>query len=743
LSVENNLEKEVLFVEEGVKSHQSHLEKARQSIQSICERCPTEEGKILIEKAFEFAMELHQGQKRRSGEPYIVHPVAVASIIAFEFGIDDPELIAAALLHDTVEDVPSMDVISIREKFTDNVADIVDGCTKIMLDSSKEKKQMQAKTHSKIFLSASNNLGVIIIKLADRLHNMRTLHSLPADKRMRIAKETIDIYVPIAAKLNINWLKRELYHQALLWLYPKRSKRILHHIQSVQQNKDIFEIKAKLEEALKQRHHIPATVRYRCKGLGSYYNPDRKTLEISNAENFVDFTIIVHEEDPILCYETLGLVNSIFPPLPRTMRDFIANPKSNGYRSLHVRFHYRNANYLVKIRTASMDEWALHGVLNHWRCGHGIDVTSYEVEIMNFLRDIGEYDEAPPRRRELLHAQAHAEEIIVYTPTGDPYYLPRGSIVLDFAYKIHSDLGDRCEGAIIGVEKVPPTHVLEEGNTVEIIKASHIIDVHPEYEVLCKTPLAKKHINKLIQRRRREYAEKIGKEILEQDLIKHGISLESFYDYYSEEIKHFLEFMNLKSLDELYVKIGQDLVAPGVIREYLNPLDRIKHNSKTESFEEPPYSVSIGQLDNAVHKFAHCCNPYLGEEPSVIVLSERGVTIHKASCSDLTHRHNIPIDRRFKTKWLLDEPWDCPIAFSLTVTNCSLEKLLRTWPHKGNRFALKKLEEVTGRDGTPWVKIQVVCHSLREAKDFVEPLIKTHGSIVIEQYSRISSSGCS
>jgi Guanosine polyphosphate pyrophosphohydrolases/synthetases len=262
LSVENNLEKEVLFVEEGVKSHQSHLEKACQSIQSICERCPTEEGKILIEKAFEFAMELHQGQKRRSGEPYIVHPVAVASIIAFEFGIDDPELIAAALLHDTVEDVPSMDVISIREKFTDNVADIVDGCTKIMLDSSKEKKQMQAKTHSKIFLSASNNLGVIIIKLADRLHNMRTLHSLSADKRMRIAKETIDIYVPIAAKLNINWLKRELYHQALLWLYPKRSKRILHHIQSVQQNKDIFEIKAKLEETLKQRHHIPATVRY-------------------------------------------------------------------------------------------------------------------------------------------------------------------------------------------------------------------------------------------------------------------------------------------------------------------------------------------------------------------------------------------------------------------------------------------------------------------------------------------------
>ncbi|MEJ5301741.1 MAG: HD domain-containing protein [Thermodesulforhabdaceae bacterium] len=720
-------------MDEGVKSYQSYMEKAHQSIQMICEQCP-DGGKYLIEKAFELATNLHQGQRRRSGEPYIVHPVAVASILAFEFGLRDPELIVAALLHDTIEDVPSMDVISIREQFTDGVAAIVDGCTKIMLDPSKEKRQVQAKTHSKIFLSASNNLGVIIIKLADRLHNMRTLHSLPADKRMRIAKETIDIYVPIAAKLNINWLKRELYHQALLWLYPKKSKRILAHIQSVQQNKDVLEIKARLEEHINP--HMSVATRYRCKGLGSYYNPSRKTLEIANAENFVDFTIVVHEEDPILCYKALGIVNSIFPPLPRTIRDFIANPKSNGYKSLHVRFHYRNANYLLKIRTSSMDEWAFYGVLNHWRLSDTIDIAPYEVEIMNFLRDIGEYDEAPTKRREFLHSQTHAEEIIVYTPTGDPYYLPRGSIVLDFAYKIHSDLGDRCEGAIIGKENVSPTHVLEEGTTVEIIKASHILDVHPEYEILCKTPLAKKHISKLIQKRRRDYAEKIGKEILEQDLKAHGISLELLYDYYGETIKHILEFMNLKSLDELYVKIGQDLILPKVIREYLDHPNLDKGKSEPASLDEPPYSVSVGQLDKAVHKFAHCCNPYPGEEPSVIVLSERGVTIHKASCSDLTDRHHIPMDRRFRTKWLLDEPWDCPIVFSFILPGCSLEKLLRTWPHKESQFAIKKLEETPGRDGTQWAKIVVMFYSLRDAKNFIDPLLKIHGAVVVEQYSR-------
>ncbi|MGC8718564.1 MAG: RelA/SpoT family protein [Thermodesulforhabdaceae bacterium] len=727
-------------MEEAVNSYKWHIEKARHSVQMICEKCP--EGKEMIEKAFELALELHRDQRRRSGEPYIVHPIAVANIIAFEFGVCDPAIITASLLHDTVEDVPSMNIITLKEQFNEDVAAMVDGCTKIMLDSSKEKRQALAKTHSKIFLSASNNLGVIIIKLADRLHNMRTLHSLAADKRMRIAKETIDIYVPIAARLNINWLKRELYHQSLLWLYPKKSKRILAHIQSIQQNRDIFEIKNRLEESLEKRGGS-TIVRHRCKGLGSYYNPSRRTLEISNAENFVDFTIIVNSEDPIQCYETLGVVNTLFPPLPRTIRDFIANPKSNGYRSLHVRFHYRNANYLVKIRTPSMDEWASYGVLNHWRKNLSFDITPYEEEIMNFLRDIGEYDETPPRRREFLHSQTHAEEIIVYTPTGDPYYLPKGSIVLDFAYKIHSDLGDRCKGAVISATEVPPTHVLAEGDTVEILKASHVIDAYPEYETLCKTPLAKKQINRLIQRRRREYAEKIGREIIEQDLKAHGIPPDIIYDQYNETIKYMLEFLNIKNLEELFARVGQDLMTPRVIREYLEHPDVSSSEKPSVSgmqnqTHEPPYSISVGQLDNAVHKFAHCCNPYPGEEKVIAVLSERGVTIHKSACKDVTERHRIPIERCFRVNWLLDEPWDSPVVFSILIPGCELEKLLRNWPHKENHFVVKKIEEATGRDGSLWSKITVVFHNLREAKLFTEPIVKIHGAIEIEYYKRKS-----
>lgn len=726
-------------MEEISKSYQNPIEKMWQSMEAICDRCP--DGGVLVKKAFEAALELHREQKRRSGEPYIVHPVAVANIIAFELGIDDPAILAASLLHDIVEDVPSMNIISIKEQFSEEVAALVDGCTKIMLDPSKEKRQVQARTHSKIFMSASNNLGVIIIKLADRLHNMRTLHSLPSDKRMRISKETIDIYVPIAAKLNINWLKRELYHQALIWLYPKKSKRILSHIQSVQQNKDILEIKTRLEEYISQKSDVPVTVRSRCKGLGSYYNTLKKTLEISNTENFVDFTIVIDSEDPIYCYNILGMVNRLFPPLPRTIRDFIANPKSNGYRSLHVRFHHGNSNYLVKIRTPFMDEWAFYGVLTHWRHHNDLDIRPYEEEIMNFLRDIAEYDEAPPKRREFLHSQSSSEEIIVYTPTGDPYYLPRGSIVLDFAYKIHSDLGDRCEGAIIASTHVPPTHVLEEGDTVEIIKTSKMLDVHPEYEYLCKTPLAKKHISRLIQKRRREYAEKIGKEILEQDLRSHGISFENLYDQYSEALKYILEFMNIKNLEELQIRIGQDLTSPSVIREYLESPGSIKkHITSSSNIQEPPYIVSIGQLDNAVHKFAHCCHPYPGEDRVVVVLSERGVTIHRASCKDLTERHNIPIERRFRVNWLMDNPWDNPIIFSIVATGCNIQTLLQKWPHKATNFDIKRIEESPGHDAVPQTKILVVFRNLREAKDFIEPLVRLHGQVEIEYYRRIEKS---
>ncbi len=702
--------------------YNGYIVKARESIRAISSLYKDHGEKIL--EAFNFALELHQNQTRKSGEPYIAHPVAVAEILTYELKIHDPILIMAALLHDVVEDVESININHIRDRFGEEVANIVDGCTKIVLDPSKGRQLAQIQTHTKLFLSSSNNLGIIVLKLADRLHNMRTLHALNPDKKMRIAKETLDIYAPIAARLNIYYLKREFLYQSLLWLYPNKSKKILNHIKTLHSKKEVLEIKDQLEEHLKSLN-VPITVRSRCKGLGSYYDPVRKTLDIYNAENFVDFTIVAKTDNPLCCYEILGKVNAKFPPLPRTLRDFISNPKSNGYQSLHTRFHYKDANYLLKIRTEKMDKWALYGILNHW---HYKSINIYESDILKFLKEIGEYNETSTKRKDVL--QSNDGEIIVYTPTGEPHYLPKNSTVLDFAYKIHSDLGDRCEGARIGGKIVPPTYILEEGTTAEIIKSSKVLDVNPEYEELCKTPAARKGISRLLQKRRREYAEKIGREIMEQELKRCNLPIEILYDPSNETIRYILEFLNLKNLAELFIRIGQDLLSPRVISDYL------QHTPKN-TLQEITYTISIGQIDKGVHKFAHCCNPYPGEEDALVVLSERGVTIHKNLCKDLIQRHKIPKDRLLKVRWAMGEEWDCPLMFVVVIPSASLNDLFANWsPLRSSGIQIKKLEEELIKPGLPLSRIVVVFDKLKDAKEFMEPLYKKYPQASIESYSR-------
>jgi GTP diphosphokinase / guanosine-3',5'-bis(diphosphate) 3'-diphosphatase len=314
-----------------------------------------EENRIVF-RALEFAHKLHKGQHRKSGAPYISHPCAVAELLARELRFKDPLLLAAALLHDVVEDVREVTLEDIERLFGETVAELVDGCTKLTRHHL-DRATLKDLTHSKIFLSASRRLGVLLIKLADRLHNLRTLHHLAKAKRQRIAQETIEVYAPIAAKFNIYPLKRELYHLALSYLYPRKSKKILQFINALRHSPEYQEIVRALQEAF-AKASCPITLRPRAKGLGNYYDPLKRTLEIANSENNIDFAVILQTEDLVTCYTALGIVNTTFAPIPRSLRDFIANPKNTGYRSLHVRIHSGDQNYLIKVRTPSMDEWA-------------------------------------------------------------------------------------------------------------------------------------------------------------------------------------------------------------------------------------------------------------------------------------------------------------------------------------------------------------------------------------------------
>jgi GTP diphosphokinase / guanosine-3',5'-bis(diphosphate) 3'-diphosphatase len=713
----------------GSESHFFDLEHFRSRMAKLLDN-QNQENQVFF-RALEFADELHKGQRRRSGAPYISHPCAVAEILARELRFRDPHLLAAALLHDVVEDVPAITLEDVEHQFGNVVAELVDGCTKLTRHYL-DRATLKDLTHSKIFLSASRRLGVLVIKLVDRLHNLRTLHHLPKAKRQRIAQETIEVYAPIAAKFNIFPLKRELYHLALSYLYPRKSKRILQFVHSFRNSAEFQALVQAFQKAFADTS-CPVTLRPRAKGLGSYYDPIKRTLELANTENYVDFGIILRTEDLVSCYTALGIVNTTFPPIPRSLRDFIANPKNTGYRSLHVRIHSAGHNYLIKIRTPSMDEWATYGILTEWNTQKPLSDEHWQ-EISELLRTIGEYSGAGPQRKALIRL-SEAEEIFVYSPIGDIYYLPKGSIVLDFAYKIHSELGDFCSGAMINNEWVPLTHVLKDGDLVEILTSSEPLEVDPELETLCKTPRSRSAINKKLHQKRQRYAQKVGEEILLQEIHRHGLP----DDILVGENTHFvLEFLNLKDLSELFVRVGQDLLSPHLILYYLKPSlqgpDHTAHRGSLKSLPLERNMLAVAELDRAIHKFARCCNPYPGQDELVAILSERGTTFHHKDCKDLLERHDLQPQQLLDVKWNKAAVWRHPLSFHVHVFLETLHSLIPALARTPSNILLQDLGSYLDKHDQPMVKVTVQFKDFAEAQRFFSCLPKNRSAI--EDYGR-------
>ncbi|SMC26939.1 GTP pyrophosphokinase [Desulfacinum hydrothermale DSM 13146] len=686
-------------------------------------------GSQLFFQALDYAQELHRGQVRKSGAPYISHPCAVAEILVKEMGILDPEMLAAAVLHDVIEDVPEVSFQSLERRFGSVVAELVDGCTK-MTRSRKDRAALKDLTHSKILQTASRRLGVLVIKLADRLHNLRTLHYLSQPKRQRIAQETVEIYAPLAAKLNIFSLKRELYHLALSYLYPRKSKKILNTLKLLDTDEHVLEMEQRLRRAFEEAG-LPVQIRRRVKGLGTYYDSGKKTLRLTNTENRVDFTIVVDTEDVRQCYFALGVVDTLFRPVPRTIRDFIANPKNNGYMSLHTRVHFRGENYLIKIRTQAMDQWARQGLLSQWRRSAQID-EAYLEEISDFLRTIGEYGGGGAQRRHLIQL-SEAEEVTVYTPLGDAHVFPQGSIVLDFAYKIHSDLGNHCKGALVNGRFVRPTHVLSDGETVEILKAAERLDLDPDLESLCRTPKARSAINREVNRRRRDYAQWVGQEILRQELEHHGFPRNLIT---SEITRLILDVLNLKSVQDLFVQVGQDLVSPHLVLYYLldatpRPVTQAKLKAQFDQ-DHPRNVLRVPALDPVIHKFAGCCHPFPGERGVVATLSERGITFHRGNCRDLSERHDLPSQRLMDVRWVKGATWTRPIYARLRIQTKDKAPLLHVIGSVPGDIEVCHVHGHFDRSGQ-WAVLDVVLRGFDDARRFFGAF--PPASAALERYS--------
>ncbi|MGA2935819.1 MAG: HD domain-containing protein [Syntrophobacteraceae bacterium] len=676
---------------------------------------PANADNAIFFEALEFASELHAGQRRKSGAPYISHPCAVAEILVREMRFKDPVLLAAALLHDVVEDVPWMSLEEVETRFGPTVAKLVDGVTKLAR-YHLDQALLKDLTHSKIFISASRRLGVLIIKLADRLHNLRTLHYLPLTKRQRIAQETIDVYAPIAARLNLYPLKRELYHLALSFLYPKKSKKILHLMRDLRNLPAVTSLEISLSKILADSG-LSADIRTRVKGLGSYYNPLKRILDPNYPENYVDFAIILHTEEITDCYKMLGLVNNNLTAIPRSLRDFIANPKANGYRSLHTRVHLSGNNYLVKIRTLEMENWAKGGILRAWESQKGLTDEHWQ-EISELLRDIGEYGGAATHRKALIRL-SEAEEIYAYSPAGDIYYFPKGSVVLDFAYRIHSELGDNCEGALVNGTWTPITGRLKDGDTVEVLTSSEPLDVDPELEALCKTPKARTAINRRLHQKRLRFAQQAGKDILLQEVVRHKLSSSVLE---GENIRLILEILNLKDLQELYLHIGQDLLTPQLVLYYLEGHRADESRKQVEAEGHGQNTLSVSGLDKAVFKFARCCNPLPGQDHVLATLSERGVTFHHRDCQDLHERHSLLVQQMLQVHWDLSMPWRHPLAFQVQVLECGIRDLLPVLAGMPEAVRIQRITSGPDKHNKEFVSFSVLFHNFAEARKFFSQL---------------------
>jgi GTP pyrophosphokinase len=712
------------------KSKKNHLELPLEHYSGILSRYFPEKGeeenKILFE-ALAYAYKHHAGYFRKSGEPYLNHPVAVAESLIRDLSIKDPLLISAALLHDVVEDVASVTIRDIESIFGTTVANLVDGCTKLQLQQ-KDRAVQSDLTHSKIFLSASRQLGVLLIKLADRLHNMQTLSSLPESKRRRIALETLRVYAPIAAKLNLYAIKRNLYNLALSYLFPRKSKKI-HNI-----TKELF-----LSEEVKNIHetlcHILSlspheySLRPRTKGLCSFYSHLRQTIDINNAENMVDFTIVLHTDDPIACYVILGEINRHLKPIPKSIRDYIANQKPNGYQSLHVRINQGGRDYLIKIRTREMDLLSNSGLRYQWNAIHLQE--SYWGEISDLLRNIGEYGGASSQRKNLIQ-MAYSAEVFVYTPKGDIHYLPRGSIVLDFAYKIHSDLGDYCDGAEISGRRVSPTTRLNDGDTVKIIQSEELLDVDSDLEKLCMTPKARSAVNKLLQKRRQSAAKKIGREILFQEIIRHGLSPELLKE---ETMSLILNIHHIKDFSQMYVRIGQDILSSKLILYYFDQFSDIKPEFRSrKEATETRNTLIVSDIEKAVHKFSKCCKPFPGQSGVVASLSERGVAFHLESCRNLMDANSSGSQQILNVTWDLETKWPFPMVFNLRAKGISLQEFIRLISPITFQFQLHRLEKGPARRTGPSVFVTISIQSFKEAVSFFQCFAP--GSVSVRSFSR-------
>lgn len=611
-----------------------------------------------LKAAYDFSAAAHEGQKRQTGEPYFIHPCAVVNVLV-DLGFDDVSTLVAAFLHDVLEDTP-VTSDELEQKFGKEVLELVEGVTKLDKIKFVSAEDEQAENLRKMFFAMAKDYRVIIIKLADRLHNMRTLDALKPEKQIKIATQSLKIYAPLAGRLGLSFVKCELEDLAMRYLYPDDYYELVEFIKTKSKERQQFiekicdELKAKLQEL-----GIEGEVNGRQKHLYGIYKKMLK--QGKNIEQIYDISavrVIVNEVQD--CYTVLGAIHTMWMPLPGRFKDYIAMPKPNGYQSLHTTVITKfKETFEIQIRTYEMHRIAEYGIAAHWKYKEGKTGATKIDDQINWLREVMDTQRESSDSHEFLEnieGNVFTDEVYVFTPKGKVLNLPVGSTTVDFAYAIHSAVGNKCIGAKVNGKIVPLNTVLNTGDIVEILTTNSGKGPSRDWIKFVKTASARTKIRQYFKKEMKEENIKRGKDMLEREAKRRGYNLSELLS--TAGLNYIMNRYTLSSIDDLYASVGFGGLTTNQIivklidyfkRDLLskNPVAEIKTTSTTGK-SSSGNGVLIRGYDDFLVRLSHCCNPVPGDKIVGYVSRGRGVSVH---CVDCPNVKNMEPERLIEAKW--------------------------------------------------------------------------------------------
>jgi GTP pyrophosphokinase len=692
----------------------------------------------LLSKAYVFSAKVHKGQKRLSGEPYLIHPLEVASIIA-DLRMD-VNSIATGLLHDTVED-GYITIKDIAETFNEEIKFLVDSLTKISKFQFSTKKEKEAEDFRKMILAMSKDIRVVLIKLADRLHNMRTLGYLPDERQKKIAEETLNIYAPLSNRLGIGWMKAELEDLAFRHLKPQIYYDLL---RSIAKNKDerekyIEDVKRIISEKLSE-YGLHGEVSGRPKHLYSIYiKMKNDNITFDQVYDLIAFRIILNSVKE--CYEALGIIHSMWIPVPGRFKDYIALPKSNMYQSLHTTVIGPYGERIeIQIRTHEMHIIAEEGIAAHWKYKEKNIISEKSERQLEWLRQLIELQKDlkdPNEFLETVKINLFPDEVYVFTPKGDVKVFSKGATPIDFAYSIHTDIGNHCIGAKVNGKLVPLKYQLNSGDIVEIL-TSPTRNPSRDWIKFATTSKARTKIRQWIKNEERERSLSIGRDICEREFSRYNMNFSKLLK--SDKLIEVAKELSFKDIDSLISAVGYGKISPIKIVDKILPDEKIKKPSdfKTDKIVKNLKSkgtsgIKIGGIENILVRFGKCCNPIPGDEIVGFITRGRGITVHTVECSKILEDDPA---RKIDVEWDVKEEVLHPVKIKVVCADRKglLANISSSISSAEVNIASAQIKTTQDKKGIDVFEIEV--QDLKQLKEIINSLEKIKGVIKVERFNR-------